>query len=265
MAISYKDFYSNDAIHIWQLITEANAGYIDHPDFNRVLKEILDKIYDELGQFKSNTISELHPYISVNYTLKTYRYKETLFEPDAVIKQPITIQISPEIKNPEKTEDLIVLGATYFDTKTFTIKIGINNKKLVSDILDNTNKIESVMSHELVHIFQNIYGNYKKTQAHIKREMDRNDGELYSRWYWTNRKEIEAYTTNINVELRQIKKEIPDIKFKSAMLKIGSWKHLNKFVPKEYNHLLSQILRKVVHHWQHNLGGKLNEFTIKLK
>ena len=80
-----------------------------------------------------------------------------------------------------------------------------------------------------------------------------------------NRKEIEAYTTNINVELRQIKKEIPDIKFKSAMLKIDSWKHLNKFVPKEYNHLLSQILRKVVHHWQHNLGGKLNEFTIKLK
>ena len=266
MAISYKDFFTeDDVIYIWQLITEANAGYISHPDFTRVSKEIIDKIYKELSQFKSSRVIDLNPYIQIKYELKTYRYKETIHEPEVPIKQQIEIYIIPELKNINKTEDLITSGETYFDNKQFTIKIGINEKKMVSDIFDNINKIESIMSHELTHIFQNIYGNYKKTQAYIKKGMDKNDGDLYSRWYWTNRKEIEAYTTNINVELRQIKKEIPDIKFKSAMLKIGSWKHLNKFVPKEYRHLLDQILRKVVHYWQHNLGGKLNEFTIKLK
>lgn len=264
MAISYKDFYSNDVIHIWQLITEANAGYIDHPDFNRVLKEIINEIGDELSQFKSGKVSDLMPHISILYTLKTYRYKETLSEPDIPIKQIIDIRILPQEKQAQKTEDLLTSGATYFDHKKFTIEIGINNQKLISDILDNINKIESIISHELVHIFQNIYGNYKKTQQYVKRGMDKT-GEIYNKWYWTNRGEVEAYTTNINVELRQIKKETPNIKFKSAMLKIKSWRHLNEFVPDEYKHILPRILRKTVHFWQYNLGGKLNEFTIKLK
>ena len=262
--LQLKEFFDDDIIHISNIITEVNSGYIDHPDFIRVLKEIVDKVKDELKNFETSKISELYPYISFPYTFRTYRYKETFFEPDIPIKQNIEIQIFPQKKQENKMEDLLTSGATYFDNHKFTIKIGVNNTKLVSDLLNSMNKFESIMSHELVHVFQNIYGNYKKSQAYIKKGMNSSD-DNFGKWYWSNKREIEAYITNINIELRQLKKENPDIKFKSAMLKIKSWKHLNDFMPKEGKNLIARILRKVVHYWQHNLGGKLNEFTYRLK
>ena len=169
-----------------------------------------------------------------------------------------------ETKPLSQTNKLFTSGGTYFGPTHFVIKIGIDKNKTIFDLKNNVDEVEEILTHELVHIFQNLYDNYKKTQAYYEKARDKS-GDTFGKWYWTNKFEIDAYITQINTKLKQIKQENPDITFKSAMLTVRAWKELNSFVPKSHKDLLKRVLRKTAHYWINNLGGKINEFIIKLK
>ena len=264
MTYSYKHLFSeeNNMIHI----VEANAGYQDHPDFKRVLGELMNLIKSELTHLSNHKLSNFNDDIMfvINYTLNTVRYREVISKPITAIKQKLTIVFRNETKSPSQENELFTDGGSYFGDEQFVIKIGVNKEKHIQDLLNNINEVEWILTHELTHIFQNLYDNYKKTQAYYEKAKDKS-GDTFGKWYWTNKLEIEAYTTQINTQLRQIRKENPTITFKSAMLNIRAWKDLNEFIPEDYKHLLKRILHKTVHYWTHNMGGKINEVNRRVK
>jgi hypothetical protein len=247
-------------------IYEVNSGYQDHKDFPGILNAIIEKIklkFDKLRQWKIDDLTSSE-YI-VNHNIGFISNAE---DPSSVIDKNIKV-IFKSVNPPERLKNKIfVSGETHLENTTFDIKIGINFNKTVGDILDNINILEMVMSHELVHIFQNLYNNHQKTQAYyskLHKKGQTDGGSIFgNQKYWTSKHEIDAYITQINTELKNIKKEIPDIKFSTALLKTDGWRLMYGNI-NDTNHLaLKRVLGKVVHYWQHTLGGKINEYRIKL-
>jgi len=243
-------------------IYEVNSGYQDHKDFNRILTDIMKLITDKLNSIKMLKFSQINSLTFIEYPLMFFRYKEGPLGPNIPVKKILRVVFVGEPLPPNRNEKLFTGGETHFSDKIFLIKIGINKDNTGHDILNGINRLETIISHELTHVFQNLYDNYHKTQTYYKKMKNKDNSDPFGTWYWTNRYEIEAYTTQINTQLRQIKKEIPDIKFKSAILKIQGYKDLNKFLPEEHKDILKRVLSKTVNFWMNNLGGKINEFKI---
>ena len=245
-------------------IYEVNSGYHSHKQFPVVLNDIMEKIESKFYKLKKFKISEL---TTSEYTINhEIGYLADINDPSSTIKKNIRIQFKSVCPTSEQLKSkTIVSGETYLQNKTFDIEIGINCEKTVGDI--NTNTLEMVLSHELVHIFQNLYDNHRKTMAYYnKLHTRKNDdmGIFGNPKYWTSKSELEAYTSQINTELKNIKKENPDMKFNVALLKTDGWRLLYKNLNSTNHPALKRILSKVIHYWQHSLGGKINEHKIKL-
>jgi hypothetical protein len=265
MPFDIKEFLTEDKIiHI----NEWNSGTHTNKEFVRVLNEIMNLINIKLSTLPSTKkISEYNPYILIEYQLTIASHSPIVNDNSGYIKKLIKIVLIGSDKRAGQISDIYLNGGTYLDNSYFIVRIGINNDKTIKEIQSSIDSLKPMMSHELVHVFQNLYNNYQKTQAYVNR-LNKNapiddTGEKHifnNPDYWSSRHEIEAYITQINGELKNIKKDNKDITFKSAILKSQGWRDFMTHVPlNKREKIQRKMLSKIAHYWTSQLKGKLNE------
>lgn len=264
MILTNEQFLTEDSelIHI----NEWNSGYSDHRDFIKVLDELMRLIKSELMLCSLTDKIDMIDVVNVEYMLKTRSYTQTWNDPYKIIKQPLCIKFSKCIGGVSQKNDLYLRGGTHLGER-FTIEIGVNKEKTVGDILKNLSQLRVIISHELTHVFQNIYNNYQKTQSYYEKlyKNSSSDDIFGNVDYWLSKYEIEAYITNINTELRNIKGQDDNITFFKVMMNCQSWLDFMNHIPKDQKEKSKKLLlKKIAHYWIYNLGGKITEQIIQL-
>jgi len=251
--------YEKDIINI----VEVNSGLQDHKDFKRVLSDLMILIKDKFSSLDVTSTEN----IKLEYPLKFIKYREIPVDPSFVVQRNLTVKFIKKSPLSEKFKNVVILEAgSYLDNGKLEIVFDVNKYSTVNDILNSLDKLEEYLSHELTHIFKHLYGQYQKTMADYKKKNNNINSTELDDWYWTNKHEIQAYITQINTQLKNIKKINPNIKFKDAILQTDGYKLLDKFLPlKTKKYILHDVLRKTVNYWINTVGGKINEFRIKLK
>jgi hypothetical protein len=246
-------------------IDEITAGWIDHPDFKRVLSDLMAMTKQRLKNNSNILIKDLTIWDKqFTYSLKFFKYRKLPTDPKILIEKKLKV-IFVNKEPPEDKKDYALLDVgSYTIGNRIEIIFEINNTKLVKDLLDSTNKIEEYIAHELVHVFKYLYGSYQKTKLDYMKKDNTGGFSFIDDWYWTNKHEIQAYLTSINVQLKNIKQLNPNVKFSEAIGQTDGWNQFRKFLPPNRKDILNYILKKSVHYWQYNLGGKINESRIKL-
>ena len=265
MPFDIADFLTEDRIvHI----NEWNSGAHSNKEFIRVLDEIMNLINIKLSTLPSTKkISEYNPYILIEYQLNIASHSPIVNDNSGYIKKLIKIVLIGSDKRMGQVSDIYLNGGTYLDNLYFIVRIGINNDKTIKEIQSSIDSLKPMMGHELVHVFQNLYNNYQKTQAYVNR-LNKNapiddTGETHifnNPDYWSSRHEIDAYITQINGELKNIKKDSKNITFKSAILKSQGWRDFMTHIPlNKREKIQRKMLSKIAHYWTSQLKGKLNE------
>jgi len=254
-------------------INEWNSGNYSNKEFSRTLDEIMNLVDIRLSMYSpTKKISEIDPFIAIRYSLNIQSLSLQTNDNMGYLSKELTIILEKDDKRAGQQSDLFLNGGTHLSKNMFVIRVGIELNNTIKDILNNIDKLKEIVSHELVHVFQNLYDNYQKTQTYynkLKNSAPEDDyGNTYifgNPNYWSSRHEIEAYITQVNTELKNIKKSDKNITFKSAILRSKGWRDfMNTVAPHKREKIQKKMLSKIAHYWTSQLNGKLNEHKKKL-
>ena len=248
-------------------LDEANSGWLDHKSFKKTLGDIFEKakkLFNNKSNVKFNELTTLDKHFF--YIIEFYNYRGDPSEPRSTTRAKLRVSFVDQ-KPEKRTENIVFLGAgAYVNDGEYEIEFAVNTNMIVSEVLKSFDKLEEYLSHELVHIFKKLHGSYQKTRAdYIKNAKGSESGEMFDQFYWTNKHEIQAYITQINTQLKNIKKQELDIKYKDAILKTDGFKQFKIFLKGQRPDIIKDVVKKTSHYWVNNLGGKINEGRSKLK
>lgn len=253
-----------------QLFNE-NSGGINEKGYSEKLQELFNLCVDKLKSYDpedyiANIVERKR---KVEYILKFKSLPTEIFPSFPI---GIRIFVTFSLTNPPKAHENKTFLRGFMQVgegRDFYISLEVNVKKQIKDFLNDLDYLETILSHELVHVFKYLRGEYQKTVEDFLSNKGKTEVDMKK--YMSDGGEIDAFITQMNVQMRQMIKNEPDIKFEKALRKNKSYisymENLNdSFKIKSdifaieksgpLKKIKTYIIKKLAHYWKNDLSGK---------
>jgi hypothetical protein len=247
-----------------------NSGGINEKGYSEKLKELYDACVNKLKSYDpedymANIVERKR---KVSYILK---FKSLPTEIFPSFPLGVEILVTFLVVNPAESHKNKTFLRGFMEVsegRDFHITIETNLNKKVKELLTDVEILEAILSHELVHVFKYLRGEYqKKVEDFLS---NRGASEVDMKKYMSDGGEIDAFITQMNVQLKQIIEKEPTITFGKAIRKNKSYiaymEGLNKAFKKHddifsietsgpFKKIKTYVLRKLAHYWAKELKG----------
>ena len=253
-------------VNDWIELSEANSGSINANGYKKSLSELFNSVLSTLNKsdpddFVVNVVQRKR---TTEYHMK-YFSEPTLITPQFPISHKITVILIP--KNTDTTN--LFLGANVgLNDSSSLIQVYVNNKNTIEDIINKKSLLETITSHELVHIFKHLRGEYQKKGNDFVR-ITKDGYEINGKKYTSSGSEIDAFITQINVELKNIYQKNKNLEFSDALKINETFIKYFEMLNKSFNignanifrisetdptkKIKKYILKKIYHYWKEEL------------
>lgn len=254
-------------------LEEVNSGMRDSQGFKKTLENVFNSFVDLTNKLPKAMKIQAIGKDKLKGTSDIYFYrKHATSGMDLQYKQiGIRFEAAENPLNEDKKIIYPYAKMKVYSHGHFEILVGVNEEANKREMLDKLDVLKLNVSHELVHIFKELYGQYQKDGD----EFLTKDKKLVN-WkkYLTDHSELEAFTSQIISELEIINKKNPDYTLLEALGESKSYGQFFEKVKAAYRGDFSEenfkdgmdkiigdfkkkMLGKIVNFWKTEIIGKI--------
>jgi hypothetical protein len=252
-------------------LVEVNSGMRDSKGFKKTLDQIYSDCVDLIKKFPNfSQLEDINKkYLTTQSSIFYYPIGSDSHMD--ITSSDIVLEFFPAenpIGEPEKI--IFPIAGADINSSPYRIIIGLNKEATKRELLEKLDILKITLSHELVHIFKTMYGEYQRTG---KEYLDAKN-KINKEKYITNSGEIDAFISQLISELEAIHKKDKNITLVDALNGSLIYKKFFDEVDKVYGKHVSDdkfkdgtdkklrkikkhMLSKVVNFWKTEIGGKI--------